>query len=613
MKTIQLWLFLTIFNQLSTTLFAQNQPPGAKANIIYSISTPNPQTHYVEVEMQLTAIEDLTAKSNGYLDFKMPVWTPGSYLIREYAKNVEAFEAKDNSSKISSKKINKNTWRVKYNGQSDITVNYKVYAFELSVRTSFVDDSHAYLNGASIFMYNPQFKNNQSVLKINLNPKFSQITTGLQKNSGNNVFQVIDFDNLVDCPIEIGNQKILSFDLNGIPHQIAMYGQTNYNEEKLKSDMQKVCSTAASVIGEHPCKDYFFIVHNVTQGGGGLEHKNSTTLGVNRNAYQSDQTYKSFLSLVAHEYFHLWNVKRIRPVALGPFDYENENYTNGLWVSEGFTSYYQNHILQKAGLISEQQYLTMLEKEWASLENTPGQKIQSVAESSWDAWIKYYRQNENSKNTIVSYYDKGSALGALMDLYIIDKTNGKKCLDDVMRLLYSKYYKELGRGFSDLELKNAFNEISSADMTSFFEKYIEGTDQLPFAELLKNVGLKFNEVYSAEAYLGAEVRITDGKIIVSSVSRDSPAYLDGISVNDELLSIDNFRLSPLPDALSKIVQSKKVGETINVTVIRDGMLRSMPIVLKANPFKSIKLEKQATITKDQEVRFKKWLRTQATQ
>ena len=330
MKSIQTLVFLIITTLFTLVSVAQNRPNSytPKAKTVYQISIPKPQTHYIEVEMSLSDIDDNFSKSEGYIDFKMPVWTPGSYLIREYAKNVEHFMAFSGSNNVKAEKINKNTWRVKYEGQKDLTVKYGVYAYELSVRTSFVDNAHAYLNGASVFLFNPQFKKYPSKLKINLPSIFSQITTGLSKTVQTNVYDVVDFDNLVDCPIEIGNQKIFNFEANKIPHQVAMYGEVKFDSVKLKTDMKKVCETASKVIGEHPCQDYFFIVHNVTQGGGGLEHKNSTTLGVSRNAYATEASYNSFLSLVAHEYFHLWNVKRIRPIALGPFDYENENYTH---------------------------------------------------------------------------------------------------------------------------------------------------------------------------------------------------------------------------------------------------------------------------------------------
>jgi Predicted protease with the C-terminal PDZ domain len=310
-------------------------------SINYHLSMPKPQNHYFEVQVDLKDFE------GDYIDIQMPIWSPGSYLAREFARHVNLVKAKTNVGKaLEVYKRNKNTWRIEKGDANEITVNYEVYAFELSVRTSFLDLTHGYINGSSIFMYPVNYKQLNGNLHITPFKDFKQITTALPKKAdglANDVntqsFSFKNYDHLADSPIEIGNQEIFTFNAAGVKHTVAMYGDGNYNIQTLQKDMAKVVESTTAVFGENPNKEYVFIIHNTTKGGGGLEHCESTTLNVKRWTYQGP-AYFGFLSLVAHEYFHLWNVKRIRPVELGPFKYDQENYTSLLWVMEGFTSYY---------------------------------------------------------------------------------------------------------------------------------------------------------------------------------------------------------------------------------------------------------------------------------
>ncbi len=575
----------------------------SKANtpeIEYMLSMEQPQTHYFEVTMKVSNF-DAKTKQNGFIDFKMAVWTPGSYLIREYAKNVEGFKAAGENGNLKSDKINKNTWRVRLqNNTNQVSVSYKVYANELSVRTSFIDDSHGYLNPASVLVYVNDWKYVPSKLVIKPYKNWTTVSTALPE-VAKNTFLAENLDVLIDSPIEIGTQKILTFDLKGIPHKISMYGEAKYDEQKIIKDFNKVCETAMSVIGEHPCKNYTFLIHNLNRGGGGLEHLNSTTCQTSRSSYENEKAYQGFLSLIAHEYFHLWNVKRIRPKALGPFDYENENYTHLLWLSEGCTSFYQNYILRRAGFMTPEDFTANFAKEISLIENQPGNKVQSATESSWDAWIKYYRPNENSKNSTVSYYDKGSVLGGVLNLLILQNTNGKKNFDDVLRFVYQKYYKEQQRGFTDEELQKAVETVAGIPMNDFFQKYIFGTETLPYSEILKAVGMQIvdQNATNNDPYLGVETR--NGKI--GAVLRDSPAYVDGLNVDDEILSVDGSK----PEDLNKIMQSKKVGDTVSIKVKRDGLEKTFTLNLTRNQMKAYKIEALPNQTPEQLALYKKWM------
>lgn len=594
---------LAVFLLFSQFLWAQTPPTHPK--IHYSLSMEQAPTHYFDVVVKVSNL-DAKTKSLGYLDLKMAVWTPGSYLVREYAKNVESLNASSGSTTLKSDKINKNTWRVWFsNSTNEFSVKYKVYAYELSVRTSFLDDSHGYLNPASIFLYVNELKNFPSTLTITPYKGWNTISTAL-KALGNNTFEAENLDVLIDSPIEIGTQKVLSFDLNGIPHKIAMYGEAQFDEAKVTADFKKVCEAALSVVDEHPCKDYTFLIHNLSAGGGGLEHLNSTTCQTSRTVYADAKRYQGFLSLIAHEYFHLWNVKRIRPKALGPFDYENENYTHLLWFSEGCTSFYQSYILRRANLMTPEDYLNTYAAEINTIENQPGNKVQSVAESSWDAWIKYYRPNENSRNSTVSYYDKGAVLGGVLNLMILQSTNGAKNLDDVMKSLYEEYYKKQGRGFTDEEFQKTVEKVAGKNLNDFFQKYIFGTETIPYNTYLSAVGMRLidKNAEKNDPYIGAEFRA--GGLRITSIIKDSPAYNDGLNIGDEILQIDGINCNKTDDLL-KAISGKKIGDVISFKVKRDGLEKTYLVNLQRNPTKNFVIEALPSQTPEQLALYKKWL------
>src|SRR5690606_38951696 len=338
------------------------------------LSFKEPQAHYVEVRMELSGFKEK------YLDLKMPVWAPGSYLVREFPKNVESFSAESESKKeLASHKIDKNTWRVETESENKIIVNYRVYAFEISVRTSFIDASHAFLSPTGIFMYVDDLIKQPVEVKVKPYEGWTKISTGLEAVGGKaNTFHASDFDILFDSPIEVGNQNIFEFEAAGVKHEVAMVGEGNYDEEQLKRDMTRIIEDETKVFGVNPNKRYVFIVHNYASGGGGLEHLNSTVLGASRFNYQNPNGYLNFLGLVAHEYFHVWNIKRLRPEALGPFNYNKENYTTNLWVSEGFTAYYDNLMLRRGGFYNEADYLKVLAADIEAVENRGGNLVQSL-------------------------------------------------------------------------------------------------------------------------------------------------------------------------------------------------------------------------------------------
>ena len=569
-------------------------------SISYELRMPKPQNHYFEVQMNIADNDDKQ------IEVKMPVWTPGSYLVREFSKNVNLVKAftKDGKALKVSKK-SKNAWLIDAGNEKNIQVKYEVYSFEVSVRTPFLDLSHGFVSGSGVFMYVEKAKNQAGSVTVFPHESFKRISTSLPldqtaKGAGQR-FTFENYDQLVDCPMEIGNQEIFEFSAVGVLHTVAMYGDANYNVEQLKKDMPKIVEAETAVIGKNPNKTYTFIVHNVVDGQGGLEHMNSTVLSVNRWTYAGKQ-YVDFLNLVAHEYFHLWNVKRIRPIELGPFNYDEENYTTLLWVMEGFTSYYDELILRRTGFYTEEEFLAKLQSSINYVEGSPGSRVQPVAHASFDAWVKAYRPNENSSNTSMTYYSRGSVLASVIDAMIVADSDGKKCLDHFMQQLYTTYYEGLKRGFSEAEFKAELSKFVGKNMDDFFAKYVDGTEIIPYKDFYGPVGLNVQDITSINPSFGANVREEGGKVIVKSVRFGSSAEEAGISVGDEIVGCNAYRVDQ--SMFEGMMSGMGNMETCDLLIAREEKLFSVHVTIR--PYK----KPQFLLTKStsNEKRLHYWLR-----
>lgn len=565
--------------------------------IKHLIQMPNPHSHYFDVTTTL----DVSKESGRFIDLKMAAWTPGSYLIREFAKNIEQISAKSGKALLPMTKVSKNTWRISLQpGIKTVQVNYLVYAFELSVRTSFLDDVHGYINPASVLLYVDKFAKQPQELSIVPHKDFKKVSTAL-KNVGGFNYIAKDLDELIDSPIEIGNHLVWNFKVNNIPHQIAFFGQTKVDSLKFIADVTKMAETAQEVVGQHPCDHYVFIIHNIQRGTGGLEHLYSTTCSVSRTAYESPSGYQGVMNLLAHEYFHLWNIKRIRPIALGPFDYENENYTHNLWLSEGITSYYADVINLRTKMVSSDAYLNDLGKEISAVENTPGAHVESAASASWDAWIKYYRPNENSRNSSVSYYDKGALLGGMLNMWIIQNTAGKKCLDDVFQLLYKNYYLKQGRGFTDAELERAFSTVAGTSAVGFFKDHIYGLKTPDYTGTFAHFGYTWTDTNVGKSVPFAGFTATSGR--VTSIYKGGPAYVAGLNVGDEIVQVNQVDFT----GLDKWMTDKKVGDVTSFRVKRDGLERTFELTIVQTPLKAFSVQSVKSPNEMQLALRKKWL------
>jgi predicted metalloprotease with PDZ domain len=475
-------------------------------------------------------------------------------------------------------------------------------------------------------MYLEGFLNSPSTVHV-LAPDVWKVATGLPAVLGQkNIFRAENFDVLYDSPFEASNFKTLVFNVKGIPHRIVIDGEGNYDPERMRRDVQKIVETQVEVMGgEIPYRDYTFILHLRANAGGGLEHLNSTALGYPRFGFKiqtgdratsaspaatttPERDYRGFLSLVSHEFFHLWNVKRIRPDALGPFDYTKENYTKLLWVAEGITDYYADLLVRRAGLITENEYLTATARAIQTLQNTPGRKEQTVEDSSFDTWIKFYRQDENSINSQVSYYDKGAILGLLLDLEIRQRSKNGKSLDDVLRYLYVEFFKK-NRNYTPADFQKACELMAGSSLEDFFNRYVRGTEELNYSVALEAAGLRLDTTGTGtgdeKVYFGADVAQEEDRLIVRRVYAGSPAYEQGLNAGDQIVALDNMRVTR--DFFNARLAEKKPGDLINLTIFRFDDLSTLLIKLAERREGTYRIVPLPSQTEAQKRVYKSWL------
>ncbi len=555
----------------------------ATPKITYQLGMSQPHTHLFEVQI---TFEDL-APEEGYLDLILPVWRPGRYVILDFAGGVQEFSAhagnaaadSDPSHALRWWKTDKSTWRVDTGGQRAASVSYKVYANEFNLRTRGLNDQHGFVNGAAVFMYLEKFR--QSPLTLQVRPYGNwHVSTGLDRVKGkSNLFQAPNYDYLVDCPLEIGNQQDFDFEVQGKKHYLSIFGSGNWKSDKLVERLQKVVQANFEFWGELPYAHYYFLVHSMSGAGGGTEHINSTIMGINPFSFSSETGYESFTNLAVHEFFHTWNVKQLRPADLHPYDYTRENYSKLLWVAEGTTSYYTTMLMRRAGFTPVSSFLSQLATTVRNDRQRPGRKIQSLEESSFDAWIKFWKNSPNDQNREVDYYDKGAAVSMLLDLEIRQRTQNGASLDEVMRTLYHRFPLS-GPGYSAADFEHVVNEIGNGEYREFFEKYVRGTAELEFVKSLGNAGLEVQETPALDTKpsLGISVRDDGGRTVIQQVNSGTAGYDAGLNIGDEILALDGYRLRP--NQLQQRLGDFRVGDKIQLTIFRQDQLRQLDISLR---------------------------------
>jgi predicted metalloprotease with PDZ domain len=616
------------------------EPPAAAVEAVtsvrYRISIPEPHTHLVRVELHLRAVA-------GAVELVMPSWTPGSYLLREFARNVQEFRAEDaDGDPLVWEKTDKNSWRVAAPAGGELRVAYTVYANELTVRTSHVDASHAYLNGASVFMYVRGREAEPAEVEV-LPPPGWGVTTPLsavapqEAGRGPVRLRAESYHQMVDSPTEIGEHTVLEFEEVARPHRYAVWGRGGYDARRLVGDTKRIIRTTAAFWGAVPYDAYTFFLHLVPGGRGGLEHRDSCSLHADPFAFSGSE-YEQFLALVAHEFFHTWNGTRIRPAPLAELDYTRENYTRNLWVIEGLTTYYTDIILCRAGIITADRYLERLGEAIQRHETLPGRHVQSLADSSFDTWIKFYRPSEHTPNSQVSYYQKGALVGLLLDMRIRRRTGGRRSLDDVMRLLWTRYgAPDVGFPEATAEgFQAVAEEVCGEPLDDFFAAYLFGLDELPLDDALEVVGLRLDRspaerrpgggtaappavaepapisatggaAATSDAVLRFGIRVEErgGRPVVAYVRHGSPAHRSGVNAGDELVALearllDTRTLGPRLGAAAR-------DERCRLSVLRRGQLVDLEVETRGDPVGLCRVRRAPTPSAAQEAALQSWL------
>ena len=564
-----------------------------RASLHYQVEAADLHAHLFRVTLTIDQPEVQQQVS-------LPVWIPGSYLVREFSKHLQRLTARQKGRPVPVQQLDKSHWQVDGVPSSPLVLSYEVYAYDNSVRTAWLDASRGFFNGTSLCLKVHGQETRVHALEV-LNSHSTghwQVATGLTpfkvNKRGFGTYLAADYDELVDCPVELGAFWSGEFKAGGVPHRLVLAGAAeSCDTTRLLADTQKICEAemrfwhgrqgSASRAGKRPpFKSYLFMLNVVDDGYGGLEHRNSTALIVSRrdlprlgDGRQTDG-YITLLGLVSHEYFHTWNVKRLRPAEFTHFDYSGENYTQLLWFFEGFTSYYDDLLLRRAGLIDDAAYLKLLNKTINQVLQTPGREVQSAAQASFDAWVKYYRQDENTANTTVSYYTKGSLIALCVDLTL--RAEGNSSLDDVMRSLWARCK---AGPMTEADFAAVLRELGGRAYSRELAAWVHGIRDLPVEELLDKHGVVvLKEPAQLAQRLG--IRVTETSAVqIKQVLRGGAAELAGIAANDEWVGVEvagnGWRLTKLDDLTLYAGDHRK----ITAVVARDRRLLRLDLTLPA--------------------------------
>ncbi len=597
-----------------------------RESVQYRIVPVDPALHLFDVTLIIAK-----PAADGQL-VSLPAWIPGSYMIREFARNIVNMSARCDGRKLRLTKLDKHSWQAAP-CKGELQIQYQVYAWDLSVRAAHLDQTHGFFNGTSVFL---KVHGKESLPHIvDIQPPEGdayatwRVATSLPEHKARRhrfgTYIASDYDELIDHPVEMGEFELIRFDAQGVPHEMAITGRVPaLDKVRLAEDLKKICESQIAFFEPAskaaPMDRYVFLTLAVGDGYGGLEHRASTALICARNDLpvvgqtEMSDAYRGFLGLCSHEYFHTWNVKRIKPAVFAPYDLSQENYTTLLWLFEGFTSYYDDLMLLRAGVIDSGAYLKLIEKTINNVHRGSGRLKQSVAESSFDAWTKYYRQDENAPNAIVSYYAKGSLVALLLDLVIRRDTQGRRSLDDVMRALWRRYGRDFysakgGRGVSEQDVEALFDEITGLKLKPIFDLAVRGTRDLPLSETFAAVGIDLADRRKAVAPSMAVRTQRDGSHCkLGAVHEGGAAHKAGLSAGDVLVAIDGLRVTS--DNLDGLLQRYRVGDTISVHAFRRDELMQVELRLEPDAAPQFALEPRDKPEAGAKLR-KAWLRSRA--
>lgn len=566
----------------------------------YTISMPAPGTHLFHVKILFKQLP-----KNGKLVLKMPAWRSGRYFIFDFAGGVQEFSAvNEKNNTLAWQKTDKLTWQIDTKGK-EVTVEYKVFGNEFLQRTRGLDTEHAFINNTAVFMFSPLLYKKQLTLKVVPFENW-HVTTGMERvENDENKFYAPNYDYFADCPLEIGTQDDFSFDVNGIKHTVSIFGNANYDKERLIKDFTTIIKKNFEFWGKVPYEHYTFIVHCTPQSGGGTEHINSTVVGVRPQQFESEEGYTNFLRLISHEFFHTWNVKQLKPAGLTPYDWTRENYTSELWIAEGATSYYDGLMLLRTGQMTRDDFYKEITKGAEDERRRPGNLIQSAAESSFDAWIKFWKRSQNSYNSESDYYAKGSYVCLVLDLEIMHSSGAKHYLDDVMKYMFNKYPLDV-KGYTNEDFRRACEKYASTSLKQFFADYVYGTKPVEWERYLEYAGLELlrsDEVIKPVA--GLFCHKNGEKIIVQEVLAGSSAERAKIMPGDEIIAMDGVKLT-YDEAERKITALKK-GDKVKLSLFRAEKLMEHIISMEELNITNYSLRPVENPNKLQQEIFAKWV------
>ena len=532
-----------------------------------TLDLTRPHTRYLSVTCRYTNVQQ------AQLSLVFPAWVPGSYLIRDFAADVEDFAAQALGKPLVWTKIDKSCWQIQTNGHASVTVTYRFYAFNLNVRQGYADDEMVFANLPALLPYPDGYLHERVRLTIK-SPKGWKHAQALPKGG-----LFANYDALYDAPLLAAKKlEVRHFQVGQTSYQLAIWGDSPLDYAELVKDVAKIVKSETHIFKSNPNPRYVFQILFVKGQYGGLEHRDSSTNIFDGSILNDKKDYRRFLALLAHEHFHLWNVKRIRPEALGPFDYTKEVYTRELWVAEGVTSYYDDHILLRAGLYTTEQYLALLADNLNKLENQRANRVNTLSDSSFDAWTRFYKPHENQMNTVVSYYLKGGLIMMLLDWHILKASQGKRSLDDVMRGLQVIFEKRPERGFSREEFDALLTHELGKAANQFLTDHVDGVKPVDWKAELQTVGLELKDVpKSFPYYLGVILGKREGKLTVLRISEDSPAYDSALIPGDEILAFDGRRAESDKDLDACLKRPR-----IKVLFSRYGRVREVVISLVKN-------------------------------
>ena len=583
----------------------------------YEVSFREAEHHVVEIELWLQT-QGATA-----LEIVFPVWTPGSYMIREYARNVEQLSATAHeevgsaeSRPVPIEHLDKHRWLISTDGCDCVCVRYRLYAREMSVRTNWVERDYAFLTGAAAFPFVRGREDRPVMVRLQLPHQWANVATSLVRKTGPTPQTVElwadNYDDLVDSPIVCGMLDITPFEVGGKEHYLVNCGGDDlWDSLRAVADIERIVAEHQQFWGVVPYDRYYFL-NLITENGGGLEHDNSCVLMASRWAMRRREAYLNWLALVSHEFFHTWNIRRLRPRELMRYDYEREQYVSELWIAEGVTSYFDDLALVRCGLCTREEYLQRLSKNIATVQMAPGRNVQNLQDASWDTWIKHYRPDENTPNARISYYIKGMLVAWLLDVEIQRTTHRARNLDEAMRLLW---HERLHSGYTLTEFAEIAERVAGTALGTWLSECVGGCDELDFEPALEWFGLRFKTNdkplkegdKTGDVWIGSDSLGSEGRLWVRRVVRGSPSDVAGLNVDDELIALDGYRVDPStwPDRLGLY----RPGDAVPLTVSRRGKLIELPLRLGSKPHLSWQLEVSPTAPSWAEENLRTWLRT----